>query len=381
VTAELPAKGRLAEVPLPALLRSAVRARKTGVLRVVRDAVAKTLYLSEGRLIFATSNDPDDRLGEMLLRKGVISYRALEESVLALKVGKRQGTILVENGAIRSRDLIEGVTEQVQEIVYSLFPWEDGEYELHEGDLPSREVIVLRMSTGDLLREGIRRVQRWSRIRAGVGDLAQQYALAPDSASVMGGLTLSPEEVTLVATLDGVTTLEDICRSARAPDFAVCRTVWGLWAAGVLDRVPQDLPRRAASHEKTEPNAGMAGASVGREIERFNQLHRMLFELVTYELREEATAFFERAFGTVMDEHPALFEGVAVDASGELDPIGLRRNIVAGELARYLSGLDRLLEIEGEIVRETLGERKAAIIQDGLLALKQQQLEADVRPG
>jgi hypothetical protein len=381
VTVELPTKGRLAEVTLPALLRSAVRARKTGVLRVVRGDVAKTLYLSEGRLIFATSNDPDDRLGEMLLRKGVISYRALEESVRALKAGKRQGTILVENGSIRSRDLIEGVTEQVQEIVYSLFPWEDGAFELQEGELPSREVIVLRMSTGDLLREGIRRVQRWSRIRAGVGGLSQQYALAADSAAVMGGLTLSPEEVTLVATLDGATPLEDICRSARAPDFAVCRTVWGLWAAGVLDRVPQDLPERPLPHEKTEPNAGMAGASVGREIDRFNQLHRMLFELVTYELREEATSFFERAFGSVMDEHPALFEGVAVDASGELDPIGLRRNIVAGELARYLSGLDRLLEIEGEIARETLGERKAAIIQDGLLALKQQQLEADVRPG
>jgi hypothetical protein len=379
VTAALPAQGRLAEVSLPALLRSAVRARKTGVLRIARAGVTKTLYLSEGRIIFATSNDPDDRLGEMLLRKGVISYRALEESVLALKAGKRQGTILVENGAIRSRDLIEGVTEQVQEIVYSLFPWEDGDYELQEGDLPSREVIVLRMSTGDLLREGIRRVQRWSRIRAGVGDLPQQYALSPESAAVMGGLTLSPEEVTLVATLDGATPLEDICRSARAPDFAVCRTVWGLWAAGVLDRVPQDLPERDGPREKTEPNAGMVGASVGREIDRFNQLHRMLFELVTYELREGANAFFERAFGTVVGEHPALFDGVAVDGTGELDPIGLRRNIVTGELARYLSGLDRLLEIEGEIVREVMGERKAAIIQDGLLALKQQQLEADLR--
>ncbi len=379
MTAALPAQGRLAEVSLPALLRSAVRARKTGVLRIARAGVTKTLYLSEGRIIFATSNDPDDRLGEMLLRKGVISYRALEESVLALKAGKRQGTILVENGAIRSRDLIEGVTEQVQEIVYSLFPWEDGDYELQEGDLPSREVIVLRMSTGDLLREGIRRVQRWSRIRAGVGDLPQQYALSPESAAVMGGLTLSPEEVTLVATLDGATPLEDICRSARAPDFAVCRTVWGLWAAGVLDRVPQDLPERDGPREKTEPNAGMVGASVGREIDRFNQLHRMLFELVTYELREGANAFFERAFGTVVGEHPALFDGVAVDGTGELDPIGLRRNIVTGELARYLSGLDRLLEIEGEIVREVMGERKAAIIQDGLLALKQQQLEADLR--
>jgi hypothetical protein len=375
----LPAKGALSEISLPALLRGAVRARKTGVLRVGDGAVNKTLYLSDGRIIFATSNDPDDRLGEMLLRKGVITYRALEDSVAALQAGKRQGTILVENGSIRSRDLIEGVTEQVQEIVYSLFPWEGGTYELQEGDLPSREVIVLRMSTGDLLREGIRRVRRWSRIRAGVGELGQRYALAPDAASVMGGLTLLPEEVTLVATLDGPTTLEEICRSARTPDFALCRTVWGLWASGVLDRVPQDLPVGPQTKEKTEPNSGLAGASIGREIDRFNQLHRMLFELVTYELRERASTFFERAFVTVIAQHPALFEGVAVDVSGELDPIGLRRNIVAGEIARYLSGLDRLLEIEGELVRETLGERKAAIIQDGLLALKQQQLEADVR--
>ena len=376
---ELPAKGTLSGIPLPALLRGAVRARKTGVLRVASGAVNKTLYVSEGRIIFATSNDPDDRLGEMLLRKGVITYRALEDSVRALQAGKRQGTILVENGSIRSRDLIEGVTEQVQEIVYSLFPWEEGAYELQEGDLPSREVIVLRMSTGDLLREGIRRVRRWSRIRAGVGELDQLYALAPDAASVMGGLSLLPEEVTLVATLDGPTTLDEICRAARTPDFALCRTVWGLWAAGVLDRVPQDLPVGPSTKEKTEPHAGLVGASIGREIDRFNQLHRMLFELVTYELRERASGFFERAFGTVITQHPALFEGVAVDASGELDSIGLRRNIVAGEIARYLSGLDRLLEIEGELVREMLGERKAAIIQDGLLALKQQQLETEVR--
>ena len=82
----------------------------------------------------------------------------------------------------------------------------------------------------------------------------------------MGGLTLLPEEVTLVATLDGPTTLEEICRSARTPDFALCRTVWGLWAAGVLDRVPQDLPACPSGKEKTEPHAGLVGASIGREI-------------------------------------------------------------------------------------------------------------------
>ena len=149
---------------------------------------------------------------------------------------------------------------------------------------------------------------------------------------------------------------------------------WGLWAAGVLDRVPQDsAPGRS---EKTEPHAErMRGAAVGREIEGFNELHRFLFELVSYELRERAPGFFERAFGRVNAEHAALFEGVAVDGAGELDTIALRRNIVTQEIARYLAGLDRLLEIEADLAREVMGERKAGIIIDGLVALKQQQLE------
>jgi uncharacterized protein DUF4388 len=370
MTAE-PVRGDLAPGGLPRVLRPLVKARKTGVLRCTRDRLARTVYLSDGRLIFATSTDPDDRLGEMLLRKGLITYRALEESVQALQAGKRQGTILVESGAIRSRDLVEGVAGQVQEIVHGLVQWESGQYEFVEGPLPSKEVIVLRMSTGDLLLEGVRRVQRWSRIRAGAGGLDQKYALAPDSAAILGSLSLQKEELNLVASLDGVMTLEEVCATSRQSDFMICRAVWALWAVGVLDRVPQDAA--AERREKTEPHAEQVrGASVGRELERFNLLHRFLFELVGYELRERSAGFFERAFSQAIAEHPALFAGVAVDGGGELDPVALRRNIMGGEIARYLRGLDRLLEIEVALVRETLGERKAAIIKDGLAELRKQ---------
>jgi uncharacterized protein DUF4388 len=376
MTTPPPVRGSLAEWSVPQILRPLVRTRRTGVLRFTRGNVVKTFYLSDGRLIFATSNDPDDRLGEMLLRKGVITYRALEESVLAIQAGKRQGTLLVETGAIRSRDLIEGVTEQVEEIIYSVFGWEEADYELVEGDLPSREVIVLRMSTGDLLMEGTRRLRRWSRIRAGVGPLDQGYALARDYAGLVGAMSLQKPELDLVASLDGVMTLEEICAVARQPDFAVCRTVWGLWSAGVLDRVPQDTAEAGVPLDETRPHAEkMKGASVGREIDRFNQVHRFVFELVSYELRERAASFFERAFSRASAEYPTLFEGVAVDGTGELDPIALRRNIVTNEIARYLHGLDRLIEIDGELAREVLGDRKAAIIQDGIMALREQQLE------
>jgi hypothetical protein len=372
----LPVAGSLEEQALPAILRPLVRSRKTGVLRFRRGKGQKTVYLSEGRLIFATSTDPDDRLGEMLLRKGVISYRGLEDSVLAIQFGKRQGTILVESGAIRSRDLVEGVSEQVQQIIYSLFTWEDGSYEFLEGPLPSREVIVLRMSTSDLMIEGTRRIAGWNRIRAGVGGLEQLYALSTDSAAVMSGMSLQKDELSVVAAIDGTASLEEICSAVRGNDFVVCRTVWGLWASGVLDRVPQDRESGDALAEETEPHAErLRGASVGREIDRFNELHRFVFELVNYELRDRAQGFFERAFTRACLEQPALFEGVAVDATGELDLIGLRRNILTQEISSYVRGLDRLLEIEGILAREILGERKAGIIQAGLIELKAQQLQ------
>ena len=371
----IPLRGVLQPAGFPAVLRPLVHGGRTGVLRLARGNVSRSVYLSEGRVIFATSSDPDDRLGEMLLRKGRISYRALEDSVLAMHDGKRQGTLLVENGAIRARELVDGVRDQVQEIVYSLVDWDDGAFEFTEGRLPSREVILLHMSTPDLMLEGVRRVERWSRIRAGVGPLSQQYAMAAGAGAVMTAVSLQKPELDLVASLDGVLTVEEICRFSRLPDFVACRTIWALWAAGVLDRVPQDAARPLPP-DYTEPHVErMRGAAVGREIEAFNTLHRFLYELVNYELREAAPSFFERAFVRILTEQPALFEGVAVDGAGELDTIALRRNIVTQEIARYLSGLDRLLEIEAELARQVLGEKKGGIIVDGIVALKQQQLE------
>jgi len=367
-------RGSLDQVDVPAILRALVRADKTGPLRFTRGRITKTVYLEGGRLIFATSTDPDDRLGEMLLRKGLITYRNLEDSVQAIRAGKRQGSILVESGLIRSRDLVQGVTEQVQEIVYSLFHWEEGTYEFVEGQLPSREVILLRMSTEDILMEGIRRVQRWSRIQSGAGTLDQRYTLSGESPSILEAVTLSKEELSLVAMLDGTASLEEICASSRQSDFGVCRAVWGLWVTGVLDRVPQDVRDGRRSFEKTEPHVEVPGASVGREIEGFNARHRFLTEMVNRELREGAMACFEQAFVRVAVEHPGLFDDVAVDGAGELDAIALRRNILGREIATYLRGLERLLEVEWQLARERLGERKAAILKEGLAALREQHL-------
>jgi hypothetical protein len=228
--------------------------------------------------------------------------------------------------------------------------------------------------------EGIRRVQRWSRIQAGAGALDQRYTPSADSPSILEAITLTKDELSLVAVLDGTATLEEICASSRQADFAVCRAVWGLWVTGVLDRVPQDTGEGRHSSEKTDPRAEAPGAAVAREIEGFNARHRFLYEIVTHELRANAVGFFEQAFVRVAVEHPGLFDAVAVDGAGELDALALRRNILGREIAGYVRGLDRLLEVESQLARERLGERKGAMLKDGLAALREQHLATRRRP-
>ena len=181
-----------------------------------------------------------------------------------------------------------------------------------------------------------------------------------------------------MATLDGPTTLEEICRvraHARLrglPDGlgAVGGGRPRPGAAGPARRVPPRRRRRSRTR-------AWRGRRSGARSSRFNQLHRMLFELVTYELRERATGFFERAFGTVIGRARRPLRGGRRGRLRRARPHrAAPQHRGAARSRATCRGLDRLLEIEGEIAREMLGERKAAIIQDGLLALKQQQLEA-----
>ena len=115
---------------------------------------------------------------------------------------------------------------------------------------------------------------------------------------------------------------------------------------------------------------------MGREIDLFNELHRLVFDLVTYQLRDGA----QRASSNPPSPRFApngerSSRGWPSTGTGSLDPVTLRRNIVMGEIGAYSRGLGRLLEIEAAQAKSALGEKKAAIIQDGLIALREQQMQ------
>lgn len=228
-------RGPIGPLTLPMLIQALFGRRKTGTLILQDESIKKSLYLDQGRVVFAASTDVDDRLGGLYLRHKMITLSTLKAAASsALSENKRLGTVLVEMKAIRPEDLIWGVTEQVRQMVVGLFRWTRGEYVFIEGELPSDEVITLKMHTGDLIMTGIKSIEAWSRVEMAVGDLDTRYDASPQLQERAAELTLALDEWTLLSHCESGATLGDICGRSALGDFEVCRSIWAFMVIGLL---------------------------------------------------------------------------------------------------------------------------------------------------
>lgn len=256
--------GRLEGISVPDLFWSLCRSRSTGVLHLTAKGITKRVYFQEGRIIFAASTDPNDRLGEMLLREGAIRLDHLERAIARLPEGKRLGTLLVEAGHLSPDHLVKGVLRQVRAIVLSLFPWEDGEHTFVEGPLPTDEVVTLGMNTGDLLIQGIRSVRSFSRIRRSVGSPRTRYRATESWREVTDGLQLSEGERQLLTRLDGAPeSVARLCEEVYLSNFEIYQSLWAFKVLGLIqeaEAVP-DAPSTFGVEGRLDAD-GLAGLFV-----------------------------------------------------------------------------------------------------------------------
>jgi hypothetical protein len=239
-------EGSLAERDLPTLMLSLYEERWSGQLTLTSAGVGKTVTVQDGKMVFASSSSTDDRLGEQLLRRGRISLQQFVDGSNAMSPAKRLGTILVEQGALTPKDLVAGVVDQTREIIYSLFLWTEGHYRVQEGP-PSAEAIKLNLSTPDLIVEGIRRIDAWSRIDRAIGGKDARYERAVNFGPAMAAMSLGPEPRAIVETLAEPRTVGEICAASTLADFDVCRAIWAFRVLAILRRTDVTLRVGAAT--------------------------------------------------------------------------------------------------------------------------------------
>lgn len=152
--------GSLEDTDLLGLLSILYEERRTGNLIIHRDNQVKSLYIRNGNIVFASSNQTGDRLAQILFRDGTLTRIQLDYVLSEIrKSGKRQGTVLLEQGIMTPQQLEDAVALQVKEILFSILLWEGGSYVFHPGERP-RQPIPASLDTASLVREMIDRLRR-----------------------------------------------------------------------------------------------------------------------------------------------------------------------------------------------------------------------------
>jgi hypothetical protein len=119
----------------------------------------RSLYFRDGMLVFATSSDPHDRLGPLLVLRGLLSEEQLERASRLVKSGRPLGQVLVDEGLLTPAQLYEGVTAQVTELFLSSFEELDGKFAFLEGQTDEASSVKLPDRMRDLLLLGLKRLE------------------------------------------------------------------------------------------------------------------------------------------------------------------------------------------------------------------------------
>ncbi len=292
---EIPLKGNIKDVSLVKLLVHLNRNRKTGTLSLRTPVFTKEIYLHAGDAIFASSTYEDDRLGEMLLKADKISVEQYDKSVEILKSSrKRQGAILVEFGYITPKDLFWGVKYQVKEIIYSMFLLEDAEYEFREGQIPTQEVITLKMSMGNLIYEGVKKIDNWTRIRNEMPDTDSVFRLSADPLTLFQGIELSPQDRKVLSLVDGKKMIKEVIESSWLGSFEALKILYVLWAIGIIEQTTAIQAEAAAgetarAHEEPALLDEILRPHSEEEeslLKRIDEVYLKLSKLSKYELLE-----------------------------------------------------------------------------------------------
>ena len=222
--------------------------QKTGKLVVRNATVEKTVFVQEGKITTSASTDPREYLGQFLMSHGYITEAELKKAMEVQEQSKiLLGKILVIIEAITEDDLKRLMRKKVEEEIYDIFLWPDGEFEFVDAEKPKMDLVPMNVDLTGIVMEGSRRVDEWDRIRK----VVTSQELVPIPAGKIATEKLNEAQKKIVDTIDGQRTIADIILESRSSGFVVSRTVFEL----VKGKKMTLEERRRPEPEQAEPEA------------------------------------------------------------------------------------------------------------------------------
>ena len=236
-----------------ALLNKIYSARQTGKLQLVLGRMEKQLFFDGGQLIFATSSDPQDSLGEMMLRAGALTQSQFEEAYELVRTGQRFGSAIAEIGVHRVEEIAGWVQRQLTQIASSVLDYPSCRYyffsSLEKNIVPE---IGIPVPLGKLLLEAVYRANDLP-----LNHLAEDgelwVELTSDPLQRYQAVELGESERRLLGALSRVVAARELLRRSGLPRARAARALYSLMVLGAVVCVPHGAPSEQESPVLTPP--------------------------------------------------------------------------------------------------------------------------------
>ncbi|MBE0432322.1 tetratricopeptide repeat protein [candidate division WOR-3 bacterium] len=235
-------KGSLAEASLPEVIRLLSYSLRSGCLSVTDGANLGSIFLKEGKIIYATIRKRKLRIGTSLLKKQLFGEEMLDRALHMQKEkkGKRIGEILVEMGVISRPVLERELKEQIEEALYEMLTWEKGHFNFEVGFLPSSSEQTTVLSSEDLLLGGARLMHDWQKIEQKLPGFDTVLSVREN----MKDFNLAESEQKVLSFVNGANSVDQIVKGSGLTYHDACRVVYVLLAAGVVEKAEKPASKK-----------------------------------------------------------------------------------------------------------------------------------------
>jgi len=242
--------GNLKTVSFPDILQLLATGKKTGLLELKTATRQKEVAFKDGNIIYASSiNSSEDLLGNLLLKRGKISKTDLERAITMHKqTGRQLGTTLIDMNLFEKSEIGECLKLQIEEIVYNLFSWGEGDFIFHEGTSPKTAPFQVELNTMNVIMEGTRRIDEWLEIQKVLPPDDVLLAIVKSPKINREEIVLSLDEFKVLALINGERTLPDLINLSPMGEFVTSRAVYRL----VINKLIEVVGKRSKETEEED---------------------------------------------------------------------------------------------------------------------------------
>jgi len=234
-TAEATANGVVGR-SVPEILRDLYVGRRTGLLHFARGDALRSVRFDKGRIVHASTNDPQTQFGEILVRDGLLTGAQLAQAQRSSRErGRRLGWVLAELGVLKEETFEGALALYVREVLLDVFSWEESVYSFEERATAAEEDRTLKLSTGEMILEAVRLVDSERAIHRALGDLERVLAVTTDPFLRFQRISLTPTDGYVMSRVDGLTTARGIIDMVPLPAQEVARSLFGLLCTGIIE--------------------------------------------------------------------------------------------------------------------------------------------------